>query len=199
MSRPTLERIPLSPAEQLAYLDREVAQLRDWIAGARKGGRLTVKRLEGPLLRRRTAQGEALLGERPGITFEATAIDYLAADVTHGYDKLRTPSNVADAAIDGSMWASDLDMKIDYLRRRNRRRVINLGSAAPIANSVSEARVMQRYLRPYLLDDAGISVFDSWAATFRRVVIQVELALEGVAADVKTAMAIGGSNGRVLA
>jgi N12 class adenine-specific DNA methylase len=58
---------------------------------------------------------------------------------------------------------------------------------------------MQRYLRPYLLDDAGISVFDSWAATFRRVVIQVELALEGVAADVKTAMAIGGSNGRVLA
>jgi hypothetical protein len=38
---------------------------------------------------------------------------------------------------------------------------------------------MQRYLRPDLLDAAGISVFDSWAATFGQVVTQVELAPEG--------------------
>jgi N12 class adenine-specific DNA methylase len=44
---------------------------------------------------------------------------------------------------------------------------------------VTEAYVMQRYLRPDLLDAAGISVFDSWAATFGQVVSQVELAPEG--------------------
>jgi hypothetical protein len=38
---------------------------------------------------------------------------------------------------------------------------------------------MQRYLRPDLLEDAGIAVFDSWAATFGRVVTQVEMAPEG--------------------
>ena len=38
---------------------------------------------------------------------------------------------------------------------------------------------MQRYLRPDLLEAAGIEVFDTWAATFGQVVSQVELAPEG--------------------
>ena len=77
------------------------------------------------------------------------------------------------------MRATDLDMKIDYLRRRNGRRVVTFATATPIANSVTEAYVMQRYLRPDLLEAAGIEVFDSWAATFGQVVTQVELAPEG--------------------
>jgi N12 class adenine-specific DNA methylase len=70
-------------------------------------------------------------------------------------------------------------MKIDYLRRRNGRRVVTFATATPIANSVTEAYVMQRYLCPDLLEAAGIEVFDSWAATFGQVVSQVELAPEG--------------------
>ena len=77
------------------------------------------------------------------------------------------------------MRASDLDMKIDHLRRRNGTRVVTFATATPIANSVTEAYVMQRYLRPDLLEAAGITVFDSWAATFGQVVTQVELAPEG--------------------
>ena len=100
-------------------------------------------------------------------------------DEAHGYKNLRTPSNISDAAIDGSMRASDLDMKIDYLRRRNGARVVTFATATPIANSVTEAYVMQRYLRPDLLQAAGIEVFDTWAATFGQVVSQVELAPEG--------------------
>ena len=100
-------------------------------------------------------------------------------DEAHGYKNLRTPSNIPDAAIDGSMRASDLDMKIDYLRRHNGARVVTFATATPIANSVTEAYVMQRYLRPDLLEAVGISVFDTWAATFGQVVTQVELAPEG--------------------
>ena len=70
-------------------------------------------------------------------------------------------------------------MKIDYLRRRNGARVVTFATATPIANSVTEAYVMQRYLRPDLLDAAGIEVFDTWAATFGQVISQVELAPEG--------------------
>src|SRR5262249_41286143 len=114
-----------------------------------------------------------------GVAFEATGIDYLAIDEGHGYKNLRTPSNITDAAIDGSMRASDLDMKIDYLRRRDGKRVVTFATATPIANSGTEAYVMQKYLRPDLLEAAGISVFDSWAATFGQVVSQVELAPEG--------------------
>jgi hypothetical protein len=57
--------------------------------------------------------------------------------------------------------------------------VVTFATATPIANSVTEAYVMQRYLRPDLLEAAGIEVFDTWAATFGQVVSQVELAPEG--------------------
>ena len=181
MSRSAFERIPLSAAEQRAYLDRELADLREWLAVAKKGGGgFTVKRLEGALLRAEERLKAKLDSAKdPGITFEATGIDYLTIDEAHGYKNLRTASNISDAAIDGSQRASDLDMKIGYLRRRNGKRVVTFATATPIANSVTEAYVMQRYLRPDLLQDAGISVFDSWAATFGQVVTQVELAPEG--------------------
>jgi len=180
MSRSAFERIPLSPAEQAAYMERQLDQLREWIAVAKKGEGLSVKRLEAALLRAEERLRARLDSARdPGITFEATGIDYLCIDEAHGYKNLRTASNITDAAIDGSMRASDLDMKIDYLRRRNGARVVTFATATPIANSVTEAYVMQRYLRPDLLDAAGISVFDTWAATFGQVVTQVELAPEG--------------------
>ena len=144
------------------------------------GDRITVKKLEKALLRaEERIKAKLDSAKDPGITFEATGIDYLCVDEAHGYKNLRTPSNISDAAIDGSMRASDLDMKIDYLRRRNGRRVVTFATATPIANSVTEAYVMQRYLRPDLLEDAGIEVFDTWAATFGQVVSQVELAPEG--------------------
>ena len=38
---------------------------------------------------------------------------------------------------------------------------------------------MQRYLRPDLLEAAGIEEFDTWAATFGQAVTQIELAPEG--------------------
>ena len=180
MSRSAFERIPLSLPEQAAYLERELGQMRQWIETAKKGEGLSVKRLEAALLRAEERLRARLDSAKdPGITFEATGVDYLCIDEAHGYKNLHTPSNITDAAIDGSMRASDLDMKIDYLRRRNGARVVTFATATPIANSVTEAHVMQRYLRPDLLDAAGIDVFDSWAATFGQVVTQVELAPEG--------------------
>jgi len=180
MSRSAFERIPLSPAEQAAYMERELDQMRLWVQTAKSGGGLTVKRLEAALLRAEERLKAKLDSVKdPGITWEATGVDYLCIDEAHGYKNLQTTSNITDAAIDGSMRASDLDMKIDYLRRRNGTRVVTFATATPIANSVTEAHVMQRYLRPDLLDAAGVAVFDSWAATFGQVVTQVELAPEG--------------------
>jgi N12 class adenine-specific DNA methylase len=111
MSRSAFERIPLSPQAQAAYLERELGQLRDWIATAKKGEGLTVKRLEAALLRAEERLKARLDSAKdPGVTFEATGIDYLCIDEAHGYKNLNTASNITDAAIDGSMRASDLDM-----------------------------------------------------------------------------------------
>jgi hypothetical protein len=66
-------------------------------------------------------------------------------------------------------------MKLHYLRSRHGGRVGTFATATPIANSITEAYVMQKYLRPDLLEDAGIADFDSWAATFGQTTTTVEL------------------------
>jgi N12 class adenine-specific DNA methylase len=180
LSRSALERIPMSAAARQAYTNRELERMREWIQRSKDGDGLTVKRLEAALLRAEERLKAKLDTARdPGITFEATGIDYLFVDEAHGYKNLQTPSNIPDAAIDGSMRASDLDMKISYLRERNGKRVVTFATATPIANSITEAYVMQHYLRPDLLRAAGIEDFDTWAATFGQTVTQIEMAPEG--------------------
>jgi hypothetical protein len=180
MSRSAFERIPMSADAQHAYLDAELDRMRAFIQASKEGDGLTVKRLEGALLRAEERLKAKLDSVKdPGITFEKTGIDYLFVDEAHGYKNLRTPSNIPDAAIDGSMRAADLDMKISYLRRRNGNRVVTFATATPIANSITEAYVMQHYLRPDLLEAAGITDFDTWAATFGQTITQIEMAPEG--------------------
>jgi N12 class adenine-specific DNA methylase len=66
----------------------------------------------------------------------------------HDYKNLATSSNIADAAIEGSKRASDLHMKAELLRATHGHRVITVATATPIANSVTEAHVMQRFRHP---------------------------------------------------
>lgn len=180
MTRSAFERIPVSPDVEAAYQDREMATLRAMLDNSRKGHGLAVKRLEKAVLAAEERLKERLDGPRdPGISFEQTGIDYLIVDELHDYKNLRTISNIRDAAIDGSRRASDLHMKTDYLRSRHGERVITGATATPIANSVTEAHVMQRYLRPDLLADAGVSEFDAWAATFGQTVTEIEMAPAG--------------------
>ncbi|MBW3648164.1 MAG: helicase, partial [Actinobacteria bacterium] len=180
LSRSAFERLPLHPATQQAYLDSQLEQLRTQLDRSRSGSGLTVKRLEASLARAEERL-EALTDSArdPGVSFEQTGIDYLIIDEAHGYKNLRTASNIPGVAIDGSQRASDLDMKISYLRGRHGARVATFATATPIANSVSEAYVMQRYLRPDVLTDAGITDFDTWAATFGEVTTTLELSPDG--------------------
>ena len=95
------------------------------------------------------------------------------------FKNLRTPSNIQGVSIDGSQRASDLDMKTHYLRGRHGQRVATFATATPIANSIAEAYVMQRYLCPDVLTDAGLTDFDRWAATFGEVTTDMELTPDG--------------------
>lgn len=66
-------------------------------------------------------------------------------------------------------------MKIEYLRNRYNGRAFTGATAMPIANSISEAHVMQRYLRPDLLLEADIPDFDTWAGTFGELVTEMDV------------------------
>jgi N12 class adenine-specific DNA methylase len=81
MSRSAFERIPLSAREQQEYMDRELDQMRQWIKAAKEADGITVKKLESVLLRAEERLRAKLDSAKdPGITFEATGIDYLCID-----------------------------------------------------------------------------------------------------------------------
>ncbi len=182
MTRTAFERLSLTPDNEAAYRDRQLDQVRDRLQAVKtaKGDSRGIKRLERAML----AAEEKLKALRdvktdPDLHFEYTGIDYLVVDELHHMKNLATVSSIPDANIGGSKRAADLHAKIDYLRSTNGNRVITGATATPLANSITEMYVMQRYLDPDGLTRAGIHDFDSWAATFGEVVTAPELAVAG--------------------
>jgi N12 class adenine-specific DNA methylase len=180
ITRGAFERIPLSPSAQERYLAREVDLLEQAMVRANEGSdRLAVKRLEKMRLRAEERIKTSLSSAKdPGITFELTGIDYLFVDEAHGFKNLRTASNIPAMNVEGSQRATDLHMKIDYLRGR-KPRVVTFATATPIANTMGEAYTMLRFLRPDLLESTGVTDFDVFAATFGETVSSIEVAPEG--------------------
>ncbi len=183
MTRGAFERIPMSPEAQRAYLDQQLEVLRAAIARQKGSGErsYSLKRMENSLLNAEERIKDKIAREHdPAVTFERSGIDYLVVDEAHDYKNLRTASNIPGAAIDGATRASDMEMKLHWLRGQHPNgRVVTFATATPIANSITEAHVMQRYLRPDLLDAAGVLDFDTWAATFGRTTTDVELSPDG--------------------
>ena len=175
------KRIGTSPQTAAEYIDRELQKLRESLEHAREqGADLSVKRIEKLILRKEEEHKKKLDAPRdPGITFEDTGIDYLLVDEAHEFKNLMTESSILDANISGSDQASDLHMKLEYLRSRHGKRVATLATATPLANSITEAYVTQRYLRPDLLEKAGVTSFDGWAATFGQTITEIEMGPAG--------------------
>jgi N12 class adenine-specific DNA methylase/predicted RNA methylase len=180
MTESAFQRIPMSAGAQRAYLEREVEVIEEQLVRSKGEGGLSVKRLEAAKLQAEERLKKLLDSVKdPGITFEQTGIDYLFRDEGHRDKNLRTVSNITGVGIDGSQRASDMHMKLSYLRERNPARWGTRATATPIANSMAEMYTETRYLRPDLLEEAGIEDFDQWAATFGEVVSGIEVAPDG--------------------
>lgn len=187
MTQGAFGSLDVSRSVRAEYRDRVVQDYRLQLEALQAtGGRsMTTKRMEAAIERleeRMTAKLD--MKKDPGLTFEQTGIDYLLVDELHMYKNKTVVSNIEGVGVEGSLRATDLDMKIGYLRQRAQEsgrnpRVITGATATPIANSMAEAYIMQTYLRPDLLEQAGLTDFDSWAATFGESVTELEMAPEG--------------------
>ncbi len=175
------ERIPVSSDTRERFLNTRIEAYRDAIATSRKGDGLTVKRLQAQLAREEERHKRLLAQQRKddGVTFEATGIDYLFVDEAHLYKNLGFTSRIQGVGGTGSQRAEDLALKLDHLRRTRGERIATFATATPIANSIAEMYVMQTYLQPDTLQQAGIEAFDAWAAAFGRTITALELAPDG--------------------
>ena len=181
MTQSAFVRIPVSEATRKAYVEAQVAEVRKAIAASEQGERLTVKRLEAHIARLEATQERLVDAERKdqGVEWEATGVDWLAIDEAHHFKNRQFGTHMSNVGGQGSLKATDLELKLGNLRERHGDRVAIFATATPIANSLSEMWVMQSYLQPERLAAAGIDTFDSWAATFGRTVTALELAPDG--------------------
>jgi N12 class adenine-specific DNA methylase/SAM-dependent methyltransferase len=180
MTESAFQRIPMSVERQREYLHGEIETIERQLTRSKQEGGLTVKRLEQAKLQAEERIKKLLDSQKdPGVTFEETGIDYLFRDEGHRDKNLRTPSNIPGAGIDGSQRASDMFMKLAYLRKRNPARWGTRATATPISNSMTEMYTETRFQRPDLLEEMGIEEFDQWAATFGETVSAIEVAPDG--------------------
>lgn len=115
-----------------------------------------------------------------GVTFEQLGVDYLIVDEAHHYKNLSADTRTQGViASENSAKAADLDMKLDWLRSTHGDRVATFATATPIANTMGEMWVMNHYLRPDLLQAAGMSSFDAWVKTFGQIDSRVEVTPAG--------------------
>ena len=66
---------------------------------------------------------------------------------------------------------------------------ITFATGTPISNSMTELYTLMRYLQADMLQEMGLTHFDSWAAQFGETVSAIELAPEGTGYRAKTRFA----------
>lgn len=187
LTKDAMQLIPMSPEAMSDYIAREMATMRAQLEAAQAEGssdaahQATVKKMEKAVIAaEESLQAKLDKTKDSGVSFEQTGIDYLFIDEAHQYSNLRTVSNIQGAGASGSGIATDLHMKIEHLRANNASgRVATFATGTPIRNTVTQAYIMQRFMRPDLLREAGINSFDQWAATFGQTVDEMELKPEG--------------------
>lgn len=186
--------IGVSDDLKASYINRELDALESQRAEAVT--QVSKKRLE-LAEKKLKARLEELTDQKrkdTGLRFEQTGCDYLFIDEAHLYKNKGRVSNIEElSCAAAAIRAEDLSMKIELLRQLRRdegraaglrpedivERVATFATGTPIANSLGELWVMQSYLRPDLLEAAGVANINDWGATFTTTINTVEVNATG--------------------
>ena len=185
ISHKSFESLPVSDETFDHFMSKEYASLEEAIAEvqAEQGdSRSIVKQLEKAKKRLEERIKARLAREKKddGVTFEQLGIDRIFVDEADLYKNLgftTKMSRIAGLPNTESNRAMDMYMKTRYVSVRDGGVVFATGT--PISNSMAEMYTLQRYLAPELLEAAGVSHFDAWAANFGEAVTALELAPDG--------------------
>lgn len=190
-------RMNTSAQTRATFIEKQLEALREALITANEGSgtAITMKQLERAITKAEQDLSETLdaRSKDEGLSFEQSGADYLFIDEAHLYKNLARTSGIQDLSHTGSKQAMDLKLKLDYLRDRKRmdaadagvasdayvERVACFATGTPVANSLSELFVMQTYLRPDLLEHAGVEHIDAWGQTFTDTTETVELNASG--------------------
>ena len=182
--------INVSKEMRVDYIEEQLDTLREQLESAQADR--SKKRI---VLAIKTAKGrlEKLLAANTkdaGLRFEESGCDYLLIDEAHTYKNLGRTCNIEELSCpNASQRAEDLALKLRILRQRRRdealakgilahrvvERVATFATGTPIANSLGELWVMQTFLRPDLLERAGVAELGDWGAAFTATTTTIEV------------------------
>ena len=180
MSYEQFGKIGMSLEYQENFIQKQINQLENALEDARdKGNSISVSDIERQKKRLKTRLEK--LNEKPrdeSLTFEQMGFDYLVVDEAHNYKNclvISKMSNVSGVQTTGAAKSEDMLMKGQYMTERYGDSTQLWATGTPISNSMVELYSMTRYLRPDLLQKAGLQNFDDWAGNFGNVVTQLEM------------------------
>ena len=179
MSFTQFERIPMSDEYRRQFMENELDELMSALEEVDSSDRVSVKALERQQ-KKLEERLEKLMSSKKdnSLCFEKLGFDYLVCDEAHYYKNCFVAtkmSNVAGVQTTAAQKSEDMLMKTQYLNNKYGCNNILYATGTPCTNSMVEFYVMQRYLRPDLLEKAGLETFDDWASTFGEVVSQLEI------------------------
>ncbi|MCX4097711.1 UvrD-helicase domain-containing protein [Nocardia sp. alder85J] len=184
IAQSTFELIPVHPIRRQTYVRRALADLEDRVFHVKVDGD---KRSLKDLMRAkktmeiRLAKMLAADTKDLGLTFEQSGCDYLIVDEAHHYKNKSRIAAMRELSLpEGSGKAEDLSLKLELLRERalaraitrglspdvENMRIATLATGTRIANSLAEEWVMQNYMRPDLLEEAGVGDIGAWGSVF---------------------------------
>jgi N12 class adenine-specific DNA methylase/ribosome-associated translation inhibitor RaiA len=187
MAMSSFEKIPISQERQKRKINEEIQNIKQTLDDIRNGNDnnpISIKSIEKILKNKQERLKELNDSKKDSlINFEDLGIDYLFVDEAHNYKNrflYSKMNNVAGITQTSSKRATDLDMKIDYLNElHNGQKGVVFATGTPTSNSMVEMYTMQSYLAKDDLQQAGLHIFDNWAATFGETVTGLELAPSG--------------------
>ena len=185
MKESDFDGLPVAFEVRRKRMEEELAELKAAYDSAKSEGAMNVKQVEQALKVHANRMEKELhkhlgKGQTDTVTFEMLGVDYLFVDEAHLFKNLRIVSTNSELFSDGSARAISLEERLKWLRDTfPNKGVVCLSTGTPVANKLAEAYVMQRFVQPEVLKDAGIKSFDHWANSFGKVRTRPEMTASG--------------------
>lgn len=183
----TFKLLGMAPELEADYLQRQLDLRREELeilkASGIEGYQRTMKQIEDQVnkLEEKVQEKLAKTDSDHGLTFDQMGVDYLLVDEAHEYKNLARMSHIQEIAHVGSEKATDLDMKLDYMRQNKAPGTpcVTFSTGTPVTNNIAELWVMTRFVAPEVLAEAKVSGVNAWAANFTESVAALDFTSGG--------------------
>lgn len=181
LSHSSFERILLSKEAVEGFIRDQIADLQ--AAASSHDGTVKQKERMKRKWEARLAQNANRKGDEECLPFDQIGFDWLMVDEAHYFKNLfrfSKMSRIAGLPDSDSQRAFDMYMKCKLVTEAHGGKCgVVFATGTPVANSMAELHVMQRFLQSTTLARSSIQAFDSWAANFGEVVTALEIAPDG--------------------